>query len=114
MEPQQSSSAQVVHSVEAPPLVLSYRAVAGPKASGFTYFWVVFFALVRLTFGICVGIGGVCITIASIVALIEAGHPDDLQCATIVWGPLLVPLGIYWFLQAIDILRYGRDYNPHY
>jgi hypothetical protein len=114
MEPQQSSSVQIVHPAETPPFILSYRGAIAPKRSRFSYFWIVFFALVRLAFGICFAIGGLCMTVAGIFGLIEAGHPDNLPCAAIAWGPLLVPLGIYWFRRAIDILDSGRDYNPHY
>jgi hypothetical protein len=108
-----SSQSPIPHSSEAL-LILSYRTVTTPKRSRFAYFWNVFFAIIRLGFGICFTLGGLFSTIGGIIGLVQTGHPVDLACAAVVWGPVLMPLGIYWFMKAIDILDAGPDYNSRY
>lgn len=99
--------------VEAPPIVLAYHAITPPKRSGFSYFWVVVFALIRLFVGAVLAIAGLLMLIGGGVGIVSA-QPDTLGCAGVVWGPILMLLGVHWFRRAIEILMAGRDYNPHY
>ncbi len=100
--------------VEKPPPILGYRPAAPPTISGFTYVRVTAVAIIQLLIAATIGIFATLIFFGGIIGLLVGGHPADLPCAGIVWGPIVMFLAVRWFTKAVEVLAAGRTYNRHY
>lgn len=100
--------------MEDPPPILGYQRGTPPVISGFAYFRVVISALIRLFFSFGLAGIGLLGLVLGMVDIAGAGHPEDLACASVVWGPIFIVIGVRGFLRAIEILMEGRMYNRHY
>jgi hypothetical protein len=85
-----------------------------PQISGKAYFQVMAFALLRLFSSLALAALGWMFLVGGVCGIASAGHPDDLACAGVVWGPILIVLAIRWSLRAVEILMAGRTFNRHY
>jgi len=96
------------------PPILNYQTATPRRLSGFAYFRVVALASVVLIYSAAQAGLGLLFLLGSVAEIFSAGHPEELACVGIVWGPIISLLALWWFKCAIEILKAGRDYNPHY